>query len=111
MVNEINNLQNLIADFVKARDWNKFHQPKNLAMSISIEAAELMEVFQWFTHEEVNNLMEELKPAIEDEIADIMIYLLSFAKITNIDINNAVRRKMARNEDRFQIKNVKGKLP
>ena len=113
MTNEIKSLQQLIADFVQVRDWNKYHTPKNLAMSVSIEAAELMEVFQWLTNNEANDpaTIEKLRSAFEDEVADVFIYLLSFANICEIDIDAIIRKKMNKNETRFPIKKIKGKLP
>ena len=113
MNNEIKSLQQLVHDFVKVRDWTKYHSPKNLAMSIAIEAAELMELFQWLSTEEAENpiTIKQLRQEIEDEVADVFIYLLSFSNICNIDINTVIRRKMNRNETRFSIEKIKGKLP
>ncbi|OGO40098.1 MAG: hypothetical protein A2Z04_03575, partial [Chloroflexi bacterium RBG_16_57_9] len=85
--------------------WEVYHTPKNLAMSIAIEAAELMEEFQWLTPEETQAALADpaKRPAIEDELADILIYLLSFANVTQTDLSAAVERKMARNEGRFPV--------
>lgn len=102
----INNLQQKIAKFIEQRDWETFHTPKNLAMSIAIEAAELMELFQWITIEESIKIIEqdeEMRDNIADEVADILIYLLSFANITKIDLESAVLEKIRKNEQRFPI--------
>ncbi|MHA1993427.1 MAG: nucleotide pyrophosphohydrolase [Candidatus Hodarchaeales archaeon] len=106
-------LSELVADFINARDWNKYHTPKNLAMSISIEAAEIMELFQWVTTEEASENVHKdpsLKKALEDELADVLIYLLSMVNTCNIDIAQAVRSKLSENESRFPIAMVSGKL-
>ena len=111
-MDEIIQLQTLVADFVKARDWNKFHTPKNLAMSISIESAEILEVFQWMTSVESSKpqIIEKFRNEIEDEVADVMIYLIAFVNKCKINLDDVVRKKLTRNEKRFPINNVKGKL-
>ncbi|HNB51886.1 MAG TPA: nucleotide pyrophosphohydrolase [Anaerolineales bacterium] len=92
-----------VAEFVAARNWQSFHTPKNLAMSIAIEAAELQEHFQWLTLEESQQYVRaiEQKLDVADELADIIIYCLSFANSTDIDVSEAVLKKLARNEHRF----------
>lgn len=96
-------LREKVAEFVAARNWQPFHNPKNLAMSIAIEAAELQEHFQWLTIEECREYARKLENRLEvaDELADILIYCLSFANATGIDVSDAVLKKLARNEHRF----------
>ena len=96
-------LRLVVKDFIKERDWEKYHTPKNLAMSITIEASELMELFQWYPGEDTIKLLEDEDKKIEigDEIADIMIYCLAFANQTEIDISEVVHRKLEKNELRF----------
>jgi dCTP diphosphatase len=96
-------LKSAIRDFVHARNWEQFHTPKNLAMSITIEAAELMEHFQWLTPQESTDILANPQELAEiaDELADVLIYCLSFANSTGIDISGAITRKMERNEYRF----------
>lgn len=108
----IGELRHLVADFVAARDWSGFHSPKNLAMSIAIEAAEIMEHFQWYTPEESITRMEDeaLRAEMADEVADVLIYCLSLANSTGMDISQAIRTKMARNEGRFPPDRVRGRL-
>ena len=103
VTNTFEYLQTKMADFVKRRNWNDFHIPKNLAMSISIEAAELMEIFQWMTNQESIEKVSDptIIQEIKDEIADVIIYILSLANVTGIDLEAAVTDKMARNEIRF----------
>lgn len=97
--------------FVGARDWYQFHTPKNLAMSIAIEAAEIMEHFQWLTVEESAALMcdPNRRAEVADELADVLIYCLSLANSTGIDISEAIQAKLARNEKRFPVEEVRGR--
>ena len=101
-----------MADFVARRAWERFHTPKNLAISIAIEAAEIMEHFQWYTAEESIAHMRDstLRTEVADELADVMLYCFSFANAAGIDISDAVFKKLARNEDRFPVARVSGKL-
>jgi len=91
--------------FRDARDWKQYHSPKNLAFSISIEAAELLEIFQWVDMEKAADLLEDeaILAAAEDELADILIYCLNFADRAGIDPLQAVLDKIGRNEDRFPV--------
>lgn len=96
-------LRSAVAQFVHHRDWERFHTPKNLAMSIAIEAAELMEHFQWLTAQESERIFDtpESRFQVADELADILIYCLAFANRGNIDLSQAVLEKLKRNELRF----------
>jgi NTP pyrophosphatase (non-canonical NTP hydrolase) len=98
-------LRRAVQQFVEERDWAQFHTPKNLAMSIAIEAAEMMEHFQWLTPDESEQALEKpsVHAEIEVEFADIMIYMLSFANQANIDISQAVISKVDRNKGRFPV--------
>lgn len=99
----ISDLKDLVQRFVAAREWEPFHRSKHLAMSIAIEAAELMEHFQWNDADEGQALLAkpEKKMEISDELADILIYCISFANQADIDISAAVSAKLDRNEFRF----------
>ncbi len=99
----VSDLKNLVQNFVAAREWEPFHRSKHLAMSIAIEAAELMEHFQWNDADEGQSLLAnaEKKLEISDELADILIYCISFANQAEIDISAAVKSKLDRNEFRF----------
>ena len=92
-----------IRQFAEARDWGKFHTPKNLAMAIAGEAGELAAEFQWMTAEESSlaSLPEESLEAIKLEIADVQIYLIRLADVLSVDISKVVRNKIAINETRF----------
>ena len=89
--------------FAQARDWLRFHTPKNLVMALSVEASELLELFQWLTEDEANRFCEtsEGRLAVEDEVADVMIYLLRLADVLEIDVVAAANAKLDRNETRF----------
>ena len=108
----ISELRAAVDQFVAARNWHSFHTPKNLAMSIAIEAAEIMEHFQWSDVNEsaLNVKNAEFRTEVADELADVMIYALSFANVSGIDISEAIYKKLARNETRFPIEKVSGKL-
>lgn len=101
-----------VRQFVSARDWDQYHTPKNLAMSIAIEAAEIMEHFQWYTPEEVQTRLadEQERFEVADELADVLIYCLSFANSVDVDVTTAILRKLARNETRFPAETVRGRL-
>jgi dCTP diphosphatase len=101
--NIIKELTDEVRSFADARDWHKFHTPKNLAMALAGEAGELLSEFQWLTPEESvsDSLAAEQKKAIELEIADVQIYLLRLADVLNIDIAAVVREKIQINESRF----------
>jgi len=102
-MNHIEDLINLIREFAKSRDWEKFHTPKNLAMAVAGEAGELVAEFQWLTAKESER--SELSAAklsdIELEIADVAIYLLRLADVLNVDLSSVIRKKLAINEGRF----------
>ena len=107
----LNELREAVQEFVDARNWNRYHTPKNLAMSIAIEAAELMEHFQWGSPEAAQDSIAdpEIHAAVADELADVLIYCFSLANVAGIDIATSVRAKLARNELRFPVDQVGGK--
>jgi NTP pyrophosphatase (non-canonical NTP hydrolase) len=96
-------LRRRVAEFVAARDWESYHTPKNLSMAIAVEAAELMEHFQWLTHEQAGAALEDeaRRAAVADELADVVIYCLSLANALDVDVSVAVLDKLARNDQRF----------
>lgn len=105
-------LKRLIQEFVNERDWSQFHTPKNLSMSIAIEAAELMEHFQWT--EGGGSALPADNPAvmqeIREELADILCYALSFANALGIDVNTAVREKMVKNAAKYPAERFRGRF-
>jgi len=102
-------LKERMADFVRERDWEQFHTPKNLSMSIAIEAAELMEHFQWLTAEQSQHLDAAALQEIGEELADIVIYSLSMANFLHIDLAETVLAKMEKNRRKYPKEKVRGK--
>ncbi|MFT5697621.1 MAG: dCTP diphosphatase [Desulforhopalus sp.] len=94
-------LQQEINDFVRKRDWKGYHTPKNLAMALSVETSELVEIFQWLTPEESSELTGEALTHLEEEIGDIMIYLTTLAATYNLDPLTAARKKMVKNAIKY----------
>lgn len=105
------NLKARLARFVAEREWQKYHDPKNLAMSVAIEAAELMEHFQWLPSDELKSFVAntEKRREIADEMADVMCYLLSLANALNIDLADAVVTKLAKNERKYPAAEFRGR--
>ena len=104
-------LQKVLRGFARARDWEQFHTPKNLAMALSAEVGELVEIFQWLTPEESANIAGHDRggPAATDELADIAIYLLRLADVLGVDLVAAVEAKIERNERRYPAASVRGR--
>jgi len=105
----LEDLRARVATFVRERDWEQFHTPKNLSMSIAIEAAELMEHFQWLTVEESKNLSCEALADIGEELADIVIYSLSLSNALGLDVSRVVLDKMEKNIRKYPKDRVRGK--
>jgi dCTP diphosphatase len=102
-------LQDAIEAFVAERDWAQFHTPKNLAMSVAIEAAEIMEHFQWGTGEESRALAPEKRAMVADEIGDVLIYLLRLARVLDIDVVDAATAKLAINGAKYPVGKARGR--
>ncbi|MFG2713261.1 nucleotide pyrophosphohydrolase [Streptomyces goshikiensis] len=96
-------LQRRLVEFARARDWEQFHTPKNLAVALSVEASELVEIFQWLTPEQSAGVMEKPETAhrVADEVADVLAYLLQFCEVLGVDVLDALAAKIERNELRF----------
>jgi NTP pyrophosphatase (non-canonical NTP hydrolase) len=101
-------LRDALRRFAAARDWEQFHTPKNLAMALAVEAAELLEHFQWLTPGESARLDARRKRAVEDEIADVLLYLTRLADVLDIDPLAAARRKMGVNSRKYPVRRAKG---
>ncbi len=99
-----------LQQFATQRDWGQFHTPKNLATSISIESAELLELFQWTRgQKDWSDLKDaELKKKVENEVADILLYLIRFSDLANIDMEKAALRKILINAKKYPIEKSKG---
>ncbi|MDJ1130704.1 nucleotide pyrophosphohydrolase [Streptomyces iconiensis] len=96
-------LQRRLADFAAARDWGQYHTPKNLVAALSVEAGELVEIFQWLTPDQSARVMADSASAarVEDEVADVLAYLLQFCEVLGVDALAALEAKIERNETRF----------
>lgn len=105
----LQHLKERMATFVRERDWEQFHTPKNLSMSIAIEAAELMEHFQWLTAEQSRTLDPKILDDVGEELADIVIYALSLSNFLGFDLADTVLAKMAKNERKYPADQVRGK--
>ena len=103
-------LRQLVNDFVERRQWHQFHTPKNLAMSLAIEAAELMEHFQWLTAEQSRQLAAtpDKRSQIGEEMADVLAYLLAMANELGLDVSTALRDKIAKNERKYPAEQYRG---
>jgi len=107
----IKEIQKRLAEFADERDWDQFHSPKNLSMALSAEAGELLEIFQWLTEKESQDIVssESTLKAAKDEIADIAIFLLRLADKLGVDVEQAILEKIAINEEKYPIEKCKGK--
>lgn len=98
--------------FAEARDWEVFHTPKNLVMALAVEAAELMEPFQWLTPEEAAGLREndpDTLAAVSEELADVAIYLVRLSDVLGVDLAEAISAKLEANSARFPVERIRGK--
>jgi len=106
---EIEDLRQRLREFAQARDWEQFHSPKNVAMALIVEAAELVEHFQWMSEEDSLVLDSVRKEEVALEMADIFIYLLRIADRLDIDLAAATRCKIDINEGRYPVETSRGK--
>ena len=99
-----------ITQFVKERDWDQFHSVKNLTMALNVESSELMEIFQWLSEEKSNDIKNDPKilSKVEDEVADVFVYLMRILSKTEIDLEKAVRNKMKKNADKYPVELSRG---
>jgi NTP pyrophosphatase (non-canonical NTP hydrolase) len=108
MADSLNDLRARIDAFVQERDWAQFHTPKNLAMAMIVEAAELVEQFQWNTPEESQQLTAEKREAVSHELADTFVYLLRIAEVLKIDLIEAANAKIELNANKYPVEKAKG---
>ena len=108
MSDSLTDLRTTINSFVAERDWAQFHTPKNLAMAMIVEAAELVEQFQWDTPAESQQLSPEKREAVSHELADTFVYLLRIAEVLEIDLIDAANKKIALNAKKYPVEKAKG---
>jgi dCTP diphosphatase len=107
----LNDLSDQLERFARERDWGQFHSPKNLASALIVEAAELLEHFQWLTEEQSRSLGVEKTQAVAAEIADVLLYLIQLSKVLGIDPVAAAQAKLQLNAGRFPVEPSQGTGP
>jgi len=98
-----------IKAFNRERDWEQYHSPKNLSMALSVEVAELLEVFQWLTQDQSRCLPPAKRQAVEEEIGDVTILLLALADELGVDVLEAARKKLERNRAKYPVEKARGR--
>lgn len=107
-MNKLEDLKNQLARFNEDRDWSQFHSPKNLSMALSVEASEIVELFQWMDSEKSYDLGKEKIEELEGEIADVFLYLLQLSARFNIDPVEAAAKKLHVNSEKYPVEKAKG---
>ena len=105
---EINELIEVIKEFCEQRDWDQYHNPKDLAIGISTEAAELLDLFRFKNGDEIQQTLANRREDIEDELADVLFFVLRFAQMNDIDLKKALEHKMAKNAAKYPVDKVRG---
>lgn len=108
--NALSELRDALREFALQRDWDQFHAPKNLAIALSVEASELLECFQWRSESqsECSSLGSRERLRIEEEMADVLLYLIRLADKLEVDLLAAASKKMARNAEKYPIEKARG---
>ncbi|MDR0782094.1 MAG: nucleotide pyrophosphohydrolase [Pseudomonadales bacterium] len=104
----IASLQRAQRDFARERDWEQFHTPKNLAMALTVEAAELQEIFQWLRADEASALSPAEQQHLREELADVLLYLCRLADVCNVDLETAAHDKLRQNAVKYPVDKVRG---
>ncbi len=110
-MDKLNELEKKVSTFVKEREWVKFHTPKDIAVSISIEAAELLENFQWRDNEEIENMLKDAGyfSSVAEEMADVLIYLIALSSRLEVDLADIAFKKIKKNGEKYPIERFKGR--
>jgi len=108
MADSLIRLRDALRAFAAERDWDQFHSPKNLATALAVEAAELLEPFQWLTDEQSRDLPAETRAAVEQELADVLLYLVRLADRLGVDLEQAAADKIARNGEKYPVDRSRG---
>lgn len=109
MTDRLQDLAQQLDQFAADRDWGKFHSPKNLASALVVEAAELLEHFQWITESQSRDLSPEEREAVGAEIADVLLYLIQLATALGVDPVEAARKKIMLNQLRYPVERARGR--
>lgn len=107
--NKLSFLVERIVEFCEARDWKQFHNPKDLAISLMLEAGEVLEHFQWKNNEEIEKHIKNNKNDIGEELADVLYWVLLMSYYLNIDILDSLERKISKNEEKYPVEKAKGR--
>jgi NTP pyrophosphatase (non-canonical NTP hydrolase) len=106
---DVSHFQEKIRQFAKEREWERFHTPKNITMALTVESAELMELFQWLENDEAAQIMQTPKgESVRQEVADVAVYLLRLCDLLKIDLAQAIEHKMALNAAKYPVDKSKG---
>jgi len=105
---DMEKIENIIKKFSSERDWDQFHNPKNIAMALSVETAELVEIFQWLDAKQALNLDESTQEHLKEEVADIAVYLLRICMSYDINLEEAIVSKMKKNEIKYPLFDQEG---
>ncbi|NLY63440.1 MAG: nucleotide pyrophosphohydrolase [Alcaligenaceae bacterium] len=108
MPQDLDSIKEALRKFAHDRQWDKYHSPKNIAMALTVEAAELQEIFQWMSEEESASPDSDTLQAIKHEIADVFLYLLTISRVLNIDILDAATEKLALNAIKYPLDKSRG---
>jgi NTP pyrophosphatase (non-canonical NTP hydrolase) len=108
MTDSLLRLRDALREFAAQRDWEQFHSPRNLATALIVEAAELLEPFQWLTDEQSRNPPPETRAAVEQELADVLLYLVRLADKLGVDLEQAAFAKIARNAEKYPVEKARG---
>lgn len=107
-MDDLKQLKEDLKKFNKDRDWEQFHSPKNIAMALSVEVSEIVELFQWMSKEDSYNLEEEKVQRLKDEIGDVFLYLQLLASKYDIDLIEVGKAKLKRNEEKYPVDKSRG---
>jgi len=108
MSDPLRDLRDALRAFAAERDWDQFHSPRNLATALAVEAAELLEPFQWLTEEQSRALPAETRAAVEEELADVLLYLIRLADKLDVDLAAAARAKILKNAEKYPVDKSRG---
>jgi len=108
MNKDLDDLRDALRRFARERDWDQFHSPKNLASALVVEAAELLECFQWLTEEQSRALSDDDKRKVTEELADVFLYLIRLADKLDVDLLEGARDKIARNAEKYPVEKARG---
>ena len=105
---DVKDVAKRLSTFARERDWEQFHSPKNIASALSVEAAELLEIFQWLTEKQSEELPPKAMERVREEVADVQLYLIRLCDLLNVDLAAAVDAKMAANGRKYPVHKARG---